>query len=99
MREYGTIIEVDSGDKVVTKYLNHNPDMVILDIHMPGKSGLNVAEELLDVDPDAYVIVFSADSKAQNVLTAMERGANGFLSKPPQKEKIDAYVKRCMTMS
>lgn len=95
---YGDVVEVDSGDKVVSEYLRHNPDVLLLDIHMPGKSGLELIDKIIEVDTDAFIIVFSADSVADNVLQAIEKGAVGFVSKPPKKERIMDYLNRCITI-
>lgn len=95
---YGDVIEVDNGGAVVKEYLRHNPDIILLDIHMPGQSGLDLIDKIFEVDADAFIVLFSADSVAENVLQAMEKGAVGFLSKPPSKEKVMDYLNRCITI-
>jgi len=95
---YGDVIEVDNGDKAVQEYLKHNPDILLLDIHMPGTSGLDLIEKIIEMDSDAFILVFSADSVAENVLEAMEKGAVGFISKPPKKNKVIDYLNRCITI-
>jgi len=94
----GTAIEAADGGKVLSQYLKHNPDMVFLDIHMPGKSGIELIHEILEVDQDAFIIILSADSSADNVMRSLEEGAAGFLSKPPSKEKVKEYIGQCITM-
>lgn len=96
---YGDVVEVEKGVELKDMYLKHNPDVVFLDIHMPDKNGLEAIDEILDMDIDAYILVSSADSIAENVLQAVERGAVGFLSKPPQKDKIVTYLNHCITLS
>lgn len=98
LRRFGETVEVAAGDQVVEEYLRCNPDVVLLDIHMPGKNGLDVVEGIMDVDIDAYVVVFSADSVADKVLKAAERGAVGFVSKPPDQEKLAEYINYCITI-
>lgn len=95
---YGEVYEVDRGSLVLSNYLKHNPDVVFLDIHMPDKSGLELIDEIMALDSDAYIIVFSADSVRENVLEAIEKGAVGFLSKPPVKERLTEYMNRCITI-
>ncbi|MBX2834990.1 MAG: response regulator [Micavibrio sp.] len=96
---YGQVVEAVNGKDAITKYINLNPDILFLDIHMPDKNGLEMLEEILSVDPDAYIIILSADSIKENVLGALEKGANGFLTKPPMKAKIDNYIKQCITLT
>lgn len=94
---FGTVVQVERGDDVLPSYMEHNPDILLLDIHMPGKDGLSAADQILRLDPDAYIIFLSADSVKENVLTAMEKGAAGFLGKPPRKEKVVDYIHQCIT--
>ena len=94
---YGEVIEVESGGSVKPSYLEHNPDIVFLDIHMPGQSGLEIVNSLIDIDTDAFLIMISADSSRENVLEAVSCGAVGFLSKPLIKEKVREYLSQCIT--
>lgn len=96
---FGEIVEVERGDEALEAYKKHNPDAVILDIHLPGKDGLQLLDEIMDVDMDAYVIISSSDSVSETVLEAVERGAVGFLSKPPQKDKVIKYLNTCLTIT
>ena len=94
----GDIFDVDCGKDVVSAYLKHNPDILLLDIHMPDKTGLELIPDLIEVDSDAFIIILSADSQKENVLKALELGAAGFLSKPPAKAKVQEYLSQCITM-
>ncbi len=94
----GNLVEVESGNQVITNYQKYNPDIIFLDIHMPGKNGLELIQDIMAIDPDAFIIVLSADSSAQNVVKALDEGAVGFLSKPPLKEKVQEYVSQCITI-
>lgn len=94
----GTVIDVENGTQVLSSYVRHNPDIVFLDIHMPGKSGLDLIQDIITVDPDAFIVVLSADSMKDNVLKALEDGAAGFLSKPPQPKKVQDYIGQCITV-
>lgn len=95
---FGETIQVASANDVLRSYLEHNPDILLLDIHMPEKSGLEIIPSIMEVDPDAYIIVLSADSQKDNVLKALELGAAGFLSKPAAKERVQEYLNQCITI-
>lgn len=97
LSENAEVHEVEDGASALEVYKQYNPDVVILDIHMPGVNGLALLQDILDVDPDAYVVMSSSDSVKENVVTAMKRGAVGFLVKPIQKEKIENYLSQCIT--
>lgn len=95
---FGETVEVEDGKRVLSMYLEHNPDVLFLDIHMPYKSGLDLIPEILEIDPDAYIVTLSADSMKENVLESLEKGAAGFLSKPPARQKVEEYVNNCITI-
>lgn len=97
LKTHGDVIEAEDGSSVKELYLEHNPDIVLLDIHMPHKDGLTLVNELIETDLDAYIIVASADSVKDNVVEAVARGAIGFLTKPIKKEKLLEYVAQCVT--
>lgn len=94
----GDIVEVEAGKQVVPAYLKHNPDMIFLDIHMPDKTGLELIPDIMEVDSDAFIVILSADSNAENVMSALEEGAIGFLTKPPSKAKVQEYLGQCITI-
>ncbi len=94
----GEIQEVETGEKVTKAYLEHNPDFLLLDIHMPGKTGLEIIENIMEFDTDAFIIVLSADHSSDNVLNALNNGAAGFLIKPTSKEKVHDYLNKCITI-
>jgi two-component system, chemotaxis family, chemotaxis protein CheY len=95
----GTVVEVSEGNQAIEAYLEHNPDMLLLDIHMPGKDGQEVLGKIGILDPKAYVVMLSADSSADNVKWAQQHGAKGFLTKPFNKTKLWEYVIACPTMA
>ncbi|MCB1839404.1 MAG: response regulator [Alphaproteobacteria bacterium] len=95
----GEVHEVSNGDQVFPSYLKNNPDILFLDIHMPGKTGLEVIPNIIEMDSDAFIIVLSADSQKGNVLEALEKGAAGFLTKPPAKSRIQEYLNQCITIN
>jgi len=96
---YGRVEEVEDGEGIRDAYVEHNPDMVLLDIHMPGKSGLESVNDLIALDTDAFIVMISADSSKDNVLEAISCGSVGFLSKPVRAEKLDEFRAQCITLS
>lgn len=93
-RNKARVVEVDNASAVVDTYLEQLPDVLFLDIHMPGGSGLDVMSELRSFDDTAYVIIISSDSVKDNVLDAKKYGAKGFVAKPFTAEKLEAVYAR-----
>ncbi|TVQ85052.1 MAG: response regulator [Micavibrio sp.] len=88
VKKHGTVFEAGHGDEVLDTYKKCNPNILFLDIHMPGKNGLDTIDDIINADPSAFIVMISADSVKENILKAVEKGATTFLSKPPAKDKI-----------
>jgi two-component system chemotaxis response regulator CheY len=91
------LVEVADGKEAVAAYKKAVPDIVFLDIHMPGRGGMEILADIMALDPGAYVIMLSADSSRDNVEQAMQHGAKGFMAKPFTKEKLNEHLKSCPT--
>jgi two-component system chemotaxis response regulator CheY len=64
---------------------------------MPNKTGLELVDEIMSIDSDAFVVILSSDSNRENVLASISKGAIGFLAKPIQKDKIEKIMNQCIT--
>ena len=69
-------------------------DVVILDIHMPGKSGVEVLKELVQRDPAMKVIMLTGGGTIQHAVDCMKLGAYDFLTKPAKLEELQRLVLR-----
>ena len=86
--DYVNIDEAWPGRKAVARYTAGNPDVVFLDINMPDGNGIETLIKIKVLNPEAFVVMVSAESSYDNVRTAMETGANAFLVKPYQSGRI-----------
>jgi two-component system chemotaxis response regulator CheY len=87
------VVQEKDAKSGIAAYVEHAPNVVFLDIHLPDHNGKIVLDRLKFIDPSAYIVMISGDSVADNVLTAHSKGAAGFIKKPFTKEKIVEYVK------
>ena len=89
------VSEVDNGNEVVDKVRELMPDIVFLDISMPGKNGLDVLQELKEKFSNVFVAMISGHNSFDNIKRSMELGADGFVVKPYTtvkiREMIDKY--------
>jgi two-component system chemotaxis response regulator CheY len=92
------VIEVSDGSKVIQEYLSHSPDIVFLDIHLPKKKGYHILKEILELDPEAYIVMLSADAALDRIKQCMDIGAKGFIAKPFRGEKLYDYIRKCPTI-
>ena len=91
-KESYALITAGDAQEAVTNYLLFAPDIVFLDIGLPDTSGFEVLQQVMDIDPDAYVVMFSGNSYLDNVTAALESGASGFVAKPFKKQKMQCYI-------
>jgi two-component system, NarL family, invasion response regulator UvrY len=89
-----TFEEACDGDELMAKLAETPTDVVLLDISMPGKNGLELLQELRDEHPSCTVLVLSVHSERQYAVRALKAGAAGYLTKDVAPEAlIDAVNK------
>lgn len=76
------IFEASNGSAALALFVEHEPDLVTMDITMPEMDGLTCVSELMKIRPDARILVISALGDEETALDAVERGANGYICKP-----------------
>lgn len=91
-KEY-EILHAKTGEEAILNYIEHAPDAVFLDIHLPGLSGHETLRALKKADPDACVVMLSVDTAKTNVVSASQEGASGFLKKPFSKDRLLSVVR------
>ncbi|ADZ90357.1 response regulator transcription factor [Marinomonas mediterranea] len=75
------IDEADSGDALLKKLKYLKPDVVTLDMVMPGKCGIELIEEISEKHPDTPLLILSMHNEAQVTRGSLRAGAQGYLSK------------------
>ncbi|MET9731673.1 response regulator transcription factor [Streptomyces sp. NPDC006458] len=91
------VAEVAAGDSIVDAALVHRPDVALLDIELPGMSGLDAAAALRDEVPDCRVLILTTFAGPGRLRRAMEAGAAGFLVKDGPVEDLTAAIRRVLT--
>ena len=85
--------EGGSADAAVRLARLHKPDVVLLDVTMPGRSGLDALEEIKEAAPDAQVLVLSMHDDPSYVREAFGSGASGYLLKEAADAELVAAVR------
>jgi two-component system chemotaxis response regulator CheY len=86
-----------SGEEALEKYGELQPDVVTMDIVMPGIDGLETCQKLLEQWPDARVVMVSSLAYDDTMDTAATNGAKGFLFKPFTKETLVESIEKALT--
>lgn len=84
----------EDGEAAVKKFAEYNPDVVFIDYVMPIKSGVDALREMKQLNPHFVGIMLTSISAAEDVQKAKEAGANGYILKPYQPEKIFEVLKK-----
>lgn len=91
---YTNIVEASDGEKACRIYAAEKPDLVLMDITMPNKNGLEALKEIRASDPTAKVIMCSAMGQELIVVDAIKLGALDFIVKPFKSDRVLQTVKK-----
>ena len=90
------VVSAASGQEALDKVSQLNIELVLLDINMPGMSGLDVLDKLGADWPDIAVIMATAVGDAQTAVDTMKRGAYDYLTKPFNRDDLVLKVRRAV---
>ncbi|WP_086825545.1 response regulator transcription factor [Streptomyces sp. NRRL B-24572] len=90
------VAQVGRGDEIVDAALVARPDVALLDIELPGRSGLDAAADLRDEVPDCRVLILTTFGRPGYLRRAMEAGAAGFLVKDGPVEDLAEAVRQAL---
>ena len=85
--------EASNGYEAIAKYEEFRPDVVLMDITMPGMAGIEALEEILKIDPRAKIIMASAMGQEVFVRRSIAKGARAFVVKPVVERDLIASIK------
>ncbi len=85
-------LEADNGLDAVRLAREHRPDLIFLDIRMPGCDGLKAAERILADNPDASIVIVSAYNEFDYARTALRAGVADYLLKPVRPAEVAALI-------
>ncbi len=93
------VISARDGETALQVVEDEGPDLVLLDISLPGLDGLEVLQQLKEHQPLLPVIMVSAYGNVENAVKATRLGAYDFIEKPPHADKIILTVRNALEMS
>lgn len=88
------VAEADSGEEATRIYPEVRPDVVVMDISMPGIGGLEAVNRILAKDPAARILVLSAHEDTMHPKRALKAGAMGYLSKRSAAEELIQAIRQ-----
>ncbi|GAA1162568.1 response regulator transcription factor [Ornithinicoccus hortensis] len=90
------VAQVGRGDEIVPAAVEHRPDVALVDIDLPGGSGLDALPDLARQAPDCTAIIVTTFARAGYLRRAMSAGARGFLVKDDPVEQLAASIRRVL---
>jgi len=91
--DYAEIIgEASDGYEAIEAYKKLKPDLITMDLVMPGKGGIEAIEEILKISNSVKILVVSAVGQEHLIMEATEKGAKDFIQKPINKEDLKRSI-------
>lgn len=88
--------QAKNGREAVMLYLDRRPDVVLMDITMPGMDGIDALRHIISRDPGARVIMCSSLSGQHHILRAIQLGAKDFIVKPADGKRVVSAIDKVM---
>jgi len=86
--------EAGSGPEVVSRVREHDYDVLVLDMSMPGRSGIELIKQIKKEKPKLPILILSMHSEAQYAVRAIKAGASGYLTKDGAADQLVAAIRR-----
>ncbi|AUG07073.1 response regulator [Pseudomonas sp. S09G 359] len=93
--DFEVVGQAASGREGINLAVSLTPQQVLLDLHMPGLSGLQVLDELRQLRLDCQVVVLTASMDRDELLSALRLGASGYVLKETEPDALLAYMRNC----
>lgn len=87
----------DSAESALKLYEKNKYDLILLDIKMPGMSGMDLLLKLKEIDPEAIIILITAYASVSSAVKALKSGAYDYITKPIDPDELSHLVKNALT--
>ncbi len=90
------VVEAENGEKGLEFFKDRSPDLILLDLRLPGEDGISILKKIRSVDSDVPVIMMTAYGEVETAVDAMKSGAYDFVLKPFALEKLKITIKNAL---
>jgi len=90
---FSDVYSAADANEAMELFEKHSPDIIFIDIILPGKSGLEVAKEIREINPKQIIVIVSASNDMGNISEAVKIGVNNFIRKPIDTDKMIDVLK------
>ncbi|MBE9524299.1 MAG: response regulator transcription factor, partial [Chloroflexi bacterium] len=82
-----------NGKEALDFALQHQPDVVLMDLHMPEMNGIEATEQILAQNPDIHILILTISEEDVDLFTALRAGAGGYLLKNTSSQNLISAIK------
>jgi nitrogen regulation protein NR(I) len=93
-----SILTAQNGEEALDRVKESSPDLIIMDIKMPGRSGIDVLREIKSIDPKSLVIIMTAYGTTETAIEAMKYGAFDYILKPFPIPQMKGLVEKALSL-
>ena len=92
--DLSVVAQGECGEVALELYRKTTPDVVLMDLQLPGWNGIETTERLLEAEPGARVLIFSTFARDDEIQAALDGGAKGYLQKTAGRDELIAALHR-----
>jgi len=92
--DLSVVAEAECGEAALELYRASMPDVVLMDLQLPGWNGIETTERLLEAEPEARILIFSTFARDDEIQAALDGGAKGYLQKTAGRDELIAALHR-----
>jgi len=98
LEEKYSILTAHNGEEALERIKENSPDLIIMDIKMPGRNGIDVLKEIKTIDPKSLVIMMTAYGTTETAIEAMKFGAFDYILKPFPILQMKELVEKAISL-
>jgi len=88
------VAEAEDGNQALEFYFKHSPDLITMDMQMPGMNGLEAVTKIKKIDKKVKIIMITAHGQKDLVVGSIKQGVNDYVLKPITAEKLEESIKK-----
>jgi len=93
---FAVVAEANNGADAVEMFRQHSPDVVLMDIYMPGRNGIESTGDIVAMNREAKILICSGVGFDQDLDAAMQAGAKGVIYKPFYEEEVVDTIRKAL---
>jgi DNA-binding NarL/FixJ family response regulator len=92
--QFEVVAEAGTADEAIQKAADFKPDVIVMDIRLPGKSGIDATREIMAVQPDTKVVMLTTFADDELLFDAISAGASGYVLKQIDSQELISALER-----